>query len=136
MKPPLVKTFVTAASVDPSGLRIETVLLLIVTPVIVRLTRPPATPSNVRRAFSPGAVVVTVTAGPPGTITTGTLVTSLTVTVALPVAGPCGSRRIVYVPAAGSVLASMKPPLVPTFMAGTRTVPSGLMIDTFVLQQV
>ena len=37
MKPPLVPTLPNEASVVPSGLRIETELLLIVTPVICRL---------------------------------------------------------------------------------------------------
>jgi hypothetical protein len=40
----------------------------IVTFVSLRLTRTPAVPSKVRRAFSSGAVVVTVTGSPPGTM--------------------------------------------------------------------
>jgi hypothetical protein len=71
------------------------VLFEIVTLVIARLTRPPAVPSNVSRAFCPAVVVVTVTAGPPGTIGVGVSVTSFTVTVALPVAELWGSMKIV-----------------------------------------
>jgi len=39
------------------------------------------------------------------------------------------------VPFTGSVAGSTKPPLVPTVIGATTVVPSGLRIDTFVLQQ-
>ena len=74
MKPPLVPTLVAATRTVPSGFSIETfalqqVELPIVTLVIFRKTRWAAAPSNVTLAFWPGVVVVTLTAGPPGTIT-------------------------------------------------------------------
>src|SRR5918995_1435658 len=62
--------------------------------------------------------------------------TARRVRVMLPLALLCGSTRIVYVPVAGSVLASMEPPDVPTVVGGARAVPSGFAIETLVLQQL
>ena len=79
----------------------------------------------------------TVTAVPPATIGPATSAgTSYSVRVALPVPELCGSTRIVYVPLAGSVFVSMKPPFVPIGVGGTRVVPSGLVIESVIEQQV
>ena len=74
------------------------------------LRRWPAAPANLIRAFCPTPIVI-VSGTPPIVMlpvrSTGTLISC---TVALPVAAPCGSTRIVYVPVAGSVIGSMNPP--------------------------
>jgi hypothetical protein len=53
-------------SCEPSGLMMKTLLLAMVTPVSLRLTRWPAVPLKVARAPCPATPAVTVTAGPPG----------------------------------------------------------------------
>jgi hypothetical protein len=73
MKPPFVPTNVGDTSALPSGFRIETFVLQqvddpMVTSVIRRLIRVPPLPANVAVAFSSGAVVVTVSGGPPAEI--------------------------------------------------------------------
>ena len=72
MNPPLVPT-VAETSVRPSGAAIETFVLQhvdvpIVTSVISRLTRRPATASNVTVATSPDVTTLTATGAPPGAI--------------------------------------------------------------------
>src|SRR6185295_7468902 len=72
-KPPLVPKFDGATSATPSGPTMERDADEqqddpIVTPLISRLTRSPATPSKVSRALSPGFEIATVTGSPPGTI--------------------------------------------------------------------
>jgi hypothetical protein len=52
----------------PSGLRMATVALDIVTLEILRLMLRPEVPANVALAVSPEAVVVTVTGAPPATM--------------------------------------------------------------------
>jgi hypothetical protein len=64
----------------------QQVELPIVTPVSLRLTRWPAVAAKARRAFSLGAVVVTVTGSPPATIVVGTLPVTLRVLTAPPAA--------------------------------------------------
>ena len=66
-KPPPVKTYVVA-SVLPSGFRIETCEVGMLTADIARLTRWPTCPPNVSWIFSPDDVDVTVTGGPPAVI--------------------------------------------------------------------
>src|SRR5439155_99643 len=71
--PPFVPKNPGETRVVPSGFRIETLAELqqdrpIETSSSVRLTSCPATASNVSRAFSPAAVVATVTGEPPGTM--------------------------------------------------------------------
>ena len=86
---------------------------------------------NGRRIFCPGVLVESATAEPPGVI--GLLAsggTSYRFTVAEPVYVLCGSSRIVYVPAAGSVRVSRKPPKMPTYALLPSVLPSGLRIET------
>ncbi len=79
----------------------------------------------------------TVTEVPPATIgPAASAGTSYSVRVALPVPELCGSTRIVYLPVAGSVFVSTKPPFVPIGMGGTSVVPSGLAIESVIEQQV
>src|SRR2546423_15717493 len=77
------------------------------------------------RAFWSGAVVVTVTGEPPGTMVA---VTSLgpraTATVPAPVLAALGSRSTVYVPAVGSTWVGIEPPPVPIDVEA-RVEPSG-----------
>ena len=63
MNPPLVFTL-SEPKMEPSGLRIETVLELIVTPVILRLTRWPTNPSKRTIATLLAVVIVTVLLSP------------------------------------------------------------------------
>ena len=56
--------------------------------------------------------------------------TSYSVSVADPVAAPCGSTVIVYVPATGSVRTSTKVPVVAKSVFPTNVLPSGFAIDT------
>ena len=82
-------------------------------------------------------MIVTATAGPPIVIVPVTSgATSLSVSVALPVELVLGLTRIVYVPVAPSVFVSMNRPLVPMKVGATRLVPSGLMIDTSLLEML
>ena len=66
--PPKLLTNTFAASGVPSGFRMEMYEVGIDTGASLRLIRWPAWPSNLSRAFSSGALVVMVTAGPPGAI--------------------------------------------------------------------
>ena len=56
--------------------------------------------------------------------------------VALPVTGPCGSTKSVYVPVVGRTTASRKPPFDPALTGVTRTVPFGFRIEILRLQHV
>jgi hypothetical protein len=87
-------------------------------------------------AFWPGTVVVTVTAGPPGTmvpVTSGG--TSKSVTVVLPIPAPWGSTTTVYVPVLGSVIVSRKPPPIPKFAGFARAAPFGFSTEILTAQQ-
>ena len=141
-KPPFVPIRVGEERLEPSGFRIERFReqqgeLPIVTAAAPRLTRCPGMPSNVSRAFWPGTgPMPTVTDVPPATIGPATSAgTSYSVRVALPIPEFCGSTRIVYVPLAGSVFVSTKPPFVPIGVGGTSVVPSGLVIESVIEQQ-
>ena len=95
MNPPLVPT-VFVARVVPSGFRMETLTLVIVTPVRLRLTRWFSTPVNVYFAFWPGAVVVTVKGVPGVIVPLRSAGTVKRFTSALPTFACCGSSRILY----------------------------------------
>jgi hypothetical protein len=56
--------------------------------------------------------------------------------VTLPYAELCTSTTSVYVPLAGSVRVSTKPPPAPSEVGATSVVPSGFRMEIFVLQQV
>src|SRR2546421_8568319 len=118
-------------TVFPSGPTIEAGPDENVTEPIVALTRSPAVPLNVSRMFCPGTVVEAVRLGPPGAIgPPASGGTSYSLSVAEPVAAPCGSSTIAYVPAVGSVVASKKALPVPMYRLEPGEVPSGLRIDT------
>src|SRR5439155_850330 len=68
MKPPLTPTSVGERRLDPSGFLIEMFAPQQFDCATLMLIRRPAVPANVRLAFWPGAVVVTVTAAPPTVI--------------------------------------------------------------------
>jgi hypothetical protein len=94
-------------------------------------------PLKWRLPFWPGTVVVTPTPGPPGVIVSeasgGTL---WSVSVTLPVAAPCGSTRITYVPVTASVRVSMNPPPVPNVVGPASRLPSGFRIENCARQQL
>ena len=104
------------------------------TSVISTLTRPPATPAKVTRAFWPGTVVATFVVEPRAPAAVASAGTSWRRSVAFPVSAPCGSTTIVYAPVSGSATASRKPPFVPTVVVASVR-PSGRRRVTFVLQQ-
>ena len=115
----------------PSGLTSVTLTHEVKVELVTRRLAPlpAAVVENVRRAFCPGTVVVTVTAGPPiviGLVTSWILFNAI---VTLPSEVADGLRKIVYVPVAGSVCASMNPPLADKAV-DPNTVPSGLRIET------
>jgi hypothetical protein len=85
-----------------------------VTPLSFRLTRWPARPENETTAFWPADRVLTVTGAPPGAIPPDASGgTSYKVSVAEPASMPCGSTRIEYIPDAGSLTVSSRPPFLP-----------------------
>ena len=67
----IVFSVVGETSVVPSGLRIETLLLLVVS-VTVSVIDWPAVPLNVAEPFCPGVLMVRVTPGPPAAIVADT----------------------------------------------------------------
>src|SRR5687768_2376197 len=98
-KPPFVPTNSGATSVFPSGRRTETrteqqVEVHTVTSAIWTLTRSPAVPAKLTRAFWPGAVDATANGGPPAAmapVSSGG--TSWSVSVAAPTLVHWGSTR-------------------------------------------
>src|SRR5207237_4997805 len=87
---------------------------------------------NVRAAFWPGTVAVSVAAAAPGVmVSVASGGTSYSVSVIDPVVVVWGSTKIAYVPVVGSVLVSTNPPAVVMSVGDTSLVLSGLMIETF-----
>src|SRR5262249_25508165 len=86
-------------------------------------------PANVSRTFWPGAVVPTVTGGPPGAmVAVASGGTTRRATVADPALAPAGARSRAYVPPAGSWTGSRKAPA-PAKGVDASVVPSGRRMD-------
>ena len=62
--------------------------------------------------------------------------TSYSVSVAEPVAAPCGSTVSVYVPATGSTRVSTNVPDVEKIVLLRSELPSGFVIDTYAIESV
>src|SRR5690349_13402577 len=98
-------------STVPSGLTIERSAKANVAFDACRLTRCPAAPGKVTRAFCPGAVVATETAAPPAVVLAAASGgTSNSCTVIEPVELASGATLTVYAPVTGSVVVSTNPP--------------------------
>src|SRR5919197_4624565 len=98
--------------------------------------RCPAAPVNVIRPFWPGIEIERLDAGPPGVSEPpASGGTSYSVSVIEPVTLPSGVIRMVYVPVAGSVLVSRKPPVVPAYVVPTAW-PFGAWSETWAAENV
>src|SRR5690242_1899586 len=103
-------------STVPSGLTIESSAKANVAFDACRLTRCPAAPGKVTRAFCPGAVVATETAAPPAVVLAAASGgTSNNCTVIEPVELASGATLTVYAPVTGSVVVSTNPPPPPAY---------------------
>src|SRR5258708_21076573 len=101
-----------------------------VEPVIVTVRESPTVPENLNRAFTPRSIVVNDLIGPPGLIEGETSTTSSVVRFASPVPVPWGSMRIVQVPVASRVVASIHTLSVQLLTGPTSAVPLGRTSET------
>ena len=129
-------TSVTASNVEPSGFFAESQVPQFEKPIVDELapmlTRSPAVPLKVSRAFCPGRVNDKLTAEPSTVI--GKFTSDDNVMVMLPSMALRGSTRIEYVPVVARANVLLPAPSVPTSIGESSVEPSGFLAETHVPQ--